>query len=106
MINNKSDKNIQIKQNTRDHKAHYKYKNIIKNKKISTKTKLKIYKTAVRPVVIYPGETICLTNKNEERLKVFKRKIIGPKKIDNAYRRLINMEIIYKEKIYKEKVMN
>lgn len=70
----------------------------MKSKKISKRLKLKIYKTAIRPVVIYAAETMCLTKKEEERLKVFERKIIrgicgGVKIGEDDYRRMYNKEI-------------
>ena len=92
-------KNTEIEQKIQaGHRAFNKYKQYIINRKISKRLKLKIYKTAIRPVVTYAAETVCLTKKEEERLKIFERKIIrkiyGPVKIGREeYRRLYNKEI-------------
>lgn len=62
------------------------------------KTKLKIYKTTIRPLITYAAETLTLTQLEEEKLKIFERKrirtIMGPKKENtNNYRMLMNHEI-------------
>jgi Reverse transcriptase (RNA-dependent DNA polymerase)/Endonuclease/Exonuclease/phosphatase family len=100
IIDNKNDKSMQINEKIQSgYKAYFRYKEIMKSKKISNKTKLRVYKTAIRPVVTYAAETARLTNKEEERLRIFERKIVrkmfGGKKIDDIqYRRLMNKEIL------------
>lgn len=37
---------------------------------------MEVHKIPMRPVLIYEGETICLTNKDIERVKVIGRTII------------------------------
>ncbi|KAI4462420.1 hypothetical protein MML48_4g00013485 [Holotrichia oblita] len=99
IISNKNDRSIEIVQRIKaGHNAYYRYKDIMRSKKISRKTKLKVYKAAIRPTVLYAAETMRITNKDAENVRDFERKIIrriyGPKKIDeDQYRRLTNQEI-------------
>jgi hypothetical protein len=59
-------------------------------------TKMKIYKTMIRPVVMYWSETWTLTAKGENNLHIFERqiptKIFGPVNIDTIWRTQNNME--------------
>lgn len=99
IISNKNDRSIEIEQRIKSgHSAYYRYKEIMRSKRISNKTKIRVYKTAIRPTVLYAAETMSATKKDEEKLKVFERKIVrkiyGLKKInDEQYRRLTNQEI-------------
>lgn len=101
IINNKNEKKQEIDQRIQaGHRAYYKYKNIMTDKKISRNTKLRVNKTAIRTIVIYGAETMSLTKFDEEKMKIFERKIIrriyGLKKIvEGEYRRLMNIEIKY-----------
>jgi hypothetical protein len=58
---------------------------------------MKIYKTIIRPVVMYSTEAWTLTGKDENNLCIFERqilrKIFGPVNIDNMWRIRNNMEI-------------
>ncbi|XP_072398297.1 uncharacterized protein [Diabrotica undecimpunctata] len=60
----------------------------MKDKNLSRNTKLKIYRVAIRLVVTYAAETMCLTEKDEEKLRIFERKILrrimGPIRMDNG----------------------
>jgi hypothetical protein len=55
---------------------------------ISKSLKIKIYKTAILPVVLYGCETWYLTLREEHRLRVFEngvlRKIFGPKREEDG----------------------
>ena len=99
IINNKNERSIELKQRIQaGHKAYHKYKTFMKHNRISKNTKLRIYKTAIRPVVTYGAEAMCLTKKDEEISNIFERKIMrrisGPIKInEEEYRRLMNYEI-------------
>ena len=57
---------------------------------------MKIYKTAIRPVVTYSSQTWTLTAKDENNLRIFERqllrKIYGPVNIDNIWGIRNNME--------------
>ena len=55
---------------------------LIKLKFLKKNTKTKIYKTMIRPVVMFSSETWTLTTKDENNLRIFEkqilRKIFGP----------------------------
>lgn len=68
------------------------YDMFINRKRISKMMKMKIYRIAIRHVVI---RTLCLTRKDQERLQIFERKIIrgiqGPNRIGQKdFQRLTN----------------
>jgi hypothetical protein len=60
-------------------------------------TKIKIYKTIIKPAVTYSSETRTLTAKDENNLRIFERQILrkmfGPVNIDNVWRIRNNMDI-------------
>jgi hypothetical protein len=66
---------------------------------LSENVKIRIYRTAILPVVLYGCETWSLTFKEERRLKVFEnrvlRKIFGPKRdeVTGGLRKLHNEEL-------------
>jgi uncharacterized coiled-coil protein SlyX len=70
---------------------------LIKSKFLNKNTKIKIYKTMIRPVATYSSETWTLTAKAENKLRIFEtqilRKIFGPINIDNIWRIRNNVEI-------------
>ncbi|CAG9839827.1 unnamed protein product [Diabrotica balteata] len=51
---------------------------LIKSKNLTRTSKIKIYKSIVRPVITYGCETWTMTKANEEKLRRFERKIFGP----------------------------
>jgi hypothetical protein len=57
---------------------------------------MKIYKTMLRPVVMYTSETLTFKAKDENNLRIFERqilsKIFGPVNIDSVWRIRNNME--------------
>ena len=66
----------------------------------ATKTlKIKIYRTAILPVVLYGCETWSLTLREERRLRVFEnrvlRRVFGPKRdeVTGEWRKLHNEEL-------------
>jgi hypothetical protein len=74
----------------KDNKAYYANAKLIKSKLLKRNTKMKIYKTIIRPVVTYSSEAWALTAKDENNLHTFERqilrKIFGPVNIDNTWR--------------------
>jgi len=69
-------------------KAYYANSKLIKSKLLRKNTKMKIYKTMIRPVVTYSSQTWILTAKDENNLRIFERqilrKVFGPVNIDNV----------------------
>jgi len=83
--------NIEIAERiAKSSKAYYANVNLIKSKFLKKNTKIKIYKTMIRPVVTYSSETWTLTAKDENNLRIFEwqilRKMFGPVDIDNVWR--------------------
>ena len=68
-----------------------------KNKALSRRTKVTLYKTLILPVLLYGAETWVLTTADEALLGVFERKILrriyGPICVNNEYRRRMNQEL-------------
>lgn len=98
-INGKNERSVEVTERIKaGDRAYWRYRQLLKDKQLSTKTKLRVYRTAIRPVVTYAAEVMCLTSKDEERLRIFERKILrrilGPKKTDEGlYRNLMNFEV-------------
>jgi len=78
-------------------KAYYANAKLIKSKFLKKNTTMKIYKTMIRPVVMYWWETWTVTEKGEKSLRIFERqvlrKIFGPVNIDIIWRIRNSMEI-------------
>jgi hypothetical protein len=78
--------------------AFYANRALFKSKLVSRKSKLKLYWSVIRPVVVYGCETWDLKESIIERLSVFERKILreifGPSKEDNGNWRIkTNIEL-------------
>jgi hypothetical protein len=71
-------------------KAYYANSKLIKSKLLKKNSKMKIYKTMIRPVFTHASETWTLTAKDENNLRIFERQILrkisGPVNIDNVWR--------------------
>lgn len=99
MIDSRNDRKNEVARRIQlGFKVFYSYGSIMKNKSISRRTKLKIYRTAIKPAVTYASETLTLSSEDEEQLRKFERKVIrkifGPhREINGEYRRLMNQEI-------------
>jgi hypothetical protein len=83
--------NIEIAEKiAKGNKAYYANSKLIKSKLLKKNTKMKIYKTMIRPVVTHSSETWTLTAKAENNLRIFKRQILrmifGLVNIDNVWR--------------------
>ena len=70
-----------VKESLQGSRTYYKYKSITRSKEISRKTKMRICRVVIRPVVTYGAETTNLTEGEEEKLRRFERKIYSPKKV-------------------------
>jgi hypothetical protein len=73
-------------------KAFYANKTPFKSNLVSRKSKLKLYWSVIRPIVVYGCETWVLKESVIQRLSVFERKIsrkiFGPTKEDNGIWRI------------------
>jgi hypothetical protein len=69
----------------------------LRSSHLTRQTKLTIYKTLIRPALLYGNETLVLTNRKENRLLVFERKalrtIYGPKIVEGVHRSRYNFEV-------------
>ena len=80
-------------------RCYYSLTDLFKRRSISRKTKLRIYNTVIRPLLIYGCETWSLTKALEKRFEVFEnavlRRIEGPiyDQETNEWRRRHNREI-------------
>jgi hypothetical protein len=88
ILNSDNKMNIEIAERiAKGNKAYYANAKLIKSKFQKRNTKMKIYKTIIRPVITYSSETLTLTAKDENNLRIFERqilrKIFGPVNIDN-----------------------
>jgi len=69
--------NIEIAEKiAKGNKAYYANSKIIKSKLLKKNTKMKIYKTTIRPFVTYSSETWTLRGKVENNLRSFERQIL------------------------------
>ena len=67
----------------------------MKSKEMSRKTKMRVYRVAIRPVVTCGAGTMILIKDEEEKLRRFERRIVKkiycPKKVvEGVYQRLMN----------------
>jgi hypothetical protein len=73
--------------------------NLLSSRLLSKNTKIRVYRTVVLPVVLWRCETLSLTLREEQRLRVFEnrvlRRIFGPKRDEATgdWRRLQNEEL-------------
>ena len=79
-------------------KAFYANKALFQSKLVSRRSKLKLYQTVIRPVVVYGCETWVLKENIIQKLSVFERKILrrifGPtRKKDGSWKIKSNMEL-------------
>jgi hypothetical protein len=69
----------------------------LQSRHLSRSTKYIIYKTLIRPVLLYDSETWVLTRREENKLLVFERKVLrtisGPIIENGVYRRRYNFEL-------------
>jgi hypothetical protein len=65
-------------------KAYFANQKFLKSELVTKRSKLKLYKTVIRPVVIYDSETCVLKEAMIKKLMIFERKILrrifGPTK--------------------------
>jgi hypothetical protein len=70
---------------------------LFKNRLLCRTTKIRLYKTLIRPIVTYGAETRKITKKEEQILFIFERKIFrriyGPKYEDGEWKIRTNREL-------------
>ena len=77
LINVNNDNSAEIKKMILiANKGFYELKRQIRSQFLSTENKIKLYKTLIRPVLIYGSETWILSKCDEAILEVFERKIL------------------------------
>ena len=70
---------------------------LFRNRLLSRATKIRLYKTLIRPVVTYGAETWTMKKKEEQAVLIFERKIFrriyGPKYEDGEWKSRTNREL-------------
>jgi hypothetical protein len=81
---------------TAENRSYYALTRIMKSRKISKCTKLKIDRTIIRPIVMYGCEGWTMSEHTEEAFRVWERKILrkvyGPKRDTDGWRIRTNKE--------------
>ena len=69
----------------------------MKSKAVSRATKIRMYKTIIRPVVLYGSEARCLMANDEKILRIWERKVLrkifGPICVAGYWRSRTNEEV-------------
>lgn len=100
MVNSSGERRTEITEKIiAANRAYYANRDLLRSKILTKHTKIKLYKTIIRPVMMYAAETMTLAKTEEEDLRIVERKILrailGPVKVsDNEYRSRMNHEII------------
>ena len=79
-------------------RAYYGLRKTLRSNKLRYKTKLTMYKTLIRPVVLYGHETWTMLAEDERALAVFERRVLrtifgGVQTDDGSWRRRMNFEL-------------
>jgi hypothetical protein len=79
-------------------RCYHAYGKLMKSRALNRSSKLKIYKRLIKPVVNYRCEAWTLTNRDEQNLRIFERrilrKIFGPvQNEDGSWRIRMNFEL-------------
>jgi hypothetical protein len=82
----------------RGNRCYYAYGKLMKSRALNRSSKLQIYEILIRPVVTYGCEAWTLTNRDEQHLRIFERrilrKIFGPvQNEDGSWRIRMNCEL-------------
>jgi len=74
LITENSDNNTERKARIlAGNRSYYSILPLLRSKAISRKTKIRMYKTITRPVVLYGSEAWCLTANEEKNLRIWER---------------------------------
>jgi hypothetical protein len=78
-LTEKNENKIEIKARLMaGNRCYYTFQKLLRSSLISHRTKIRIYRTVIRPTVMYGAETWVLTNADENALNIWERKIYGP----------------------------
>jgi hypothetical protein len=97
-INDENDISEEIKlRTTLGNRCCFALHKVLRSKSLSWNTKVTVYKTIIRPIVMYGCETWTLTEKHEKTLNTWERKILrkifGPINDQGAWRKRYNHEL-------------
>ena len=98
IISNNHDTTMEIKRRIlAAQRAYFAVSHLLKSRKISRYAKLTMYKTLIRPVVLYGSESWNMTLADEHAIGVFERRILrviyGPKKEGELFKCRSNAEV-------------
>ena len=78
-------------------RSYYSVLPLLRSKAVSRTTKIRMYKTVIRPVVLYGSEAWCLTANDEKKLRIWERKVLrkifGPICVAGYWRSRTNAEV-------------
>jgi hypothetical protein len=98
IISNNFDTSIEIKRRIlAAQRAFFSIRHLLTSKRISRRAKLEMYKTLIRPVVMYGSESWNMTVADEQAIGVFERKVLrtifGPRKEGDLFKCRSNAEV-------------
>lgn len=71
---------------------------VLMSKEVSKRTKIRIYKTVIRPTVLYGSETWVLNKADQNSIEIWERKILrriyGGKRTEEGWERRTNQEVL------------
>ena len=77
MITENSDNNTEIKARIMaGNSCYYSVLPLLRSKAVSRTTKIRMYKTIIRPVMLYGSEAWCLMANGEKILRIWERKVL------------------------------
>jgi hypothetical protein len=77
LITENSDNNTEIKARIKPgNRSYYTVLPLLRSRAASRTTKIRIYKTTIRPVLLCGSEARCLTANGEKNLRIWERKVL------------------------------
>jgi hypothetical protein len=98
LITENSDNNTDIKTRIMaGNRSYYSVLPLLRSKAVSRTTKIRLYKTIIRPVVLRGSEARCLTANGEKNLRIWERRVLrkisGPMCVARYWRSRTNEEV-------------
>jgi hypothetical protein len=98
LITGNNDNNTEIKPRIMaGNKSYYSVLPLLRSKAVSRATKIRMYRTIIRPVVLYGSEVWCLATNGKKNLSIWERKVLrkifGPICVAGKWRRRTNEEV-------------